>query len=85
MSESTAILLLAGTFVFAGPVLFATVGMMVGNQSKRQINSVMKQRYGDTYTVDATIKPDEDVELPDEDEDDDEDDDDDDDEEEDDE
>ena len=81
MSESTAILLLAGTFVFAGPVLFATVGMMVGNQSKRQINSVMKQRYGDTYTVDATIKPDEDVELPDEDEDDDEDDDDDDDDE----
>ena len=50
LSESAAILLLAGSFVFAGPIVFVTVGMMVGNQSKRQINSVMKKRYGDTYT-----------------------------------
>jgi hypothetical protein len=51
--------------------------MMIGGVSKRNMNKVMKQRYGDTYTVDATIKPEEDVEAPD-DEDDDEDDDDDD-------
>jgi hypothetical protein len=50
LSESTAILLLAGSFVVAGPIAFLTIGMMVGNQSKRQINSVMKKRYGDTYT-----------------------------------
>eukprot|EP00980_Cylindrotheca_fusiformis_P023821 scaffold11032_cov122-Cylindrotheca_fusiformis.AAC.22 len=87
LSESTAILLLAGSFVVAGPIAFVTVGMMVGNQSKRQINSVMKRRYGDTYTVDATVKVEDDVEPPDDDDDedddeeDDEDDDDDDDEE----
>lgn len=50
LSESTAILLLAGSFVIAGPIAFATAGMMIGAQSKRQINSVMKKRYGDTYT-----------------------------------
>jgi len=84
LSETTAVLLLAGTFVVVGPGAFLVVGMMVGSQSKRQINSVMKKRYGDTYTVDATIKTEEDVELPDDEDDeedeDDEDDDDDDDE-----
>jgi predicted PurR-regulated permease PerM len=50
VSESTAILLLAGSFVVAGPIAFVTVGMMVGNQSKRQLNNVLKKRYGDTYT-----------------------------------
>jgi hypothetical protein len=101
LSESTAILLLAGSFVVAGPAAFVTVGMIVGNNSKRQLNNTLKKRYGDTYTwvqfvgdpyqtcvyisnfslssphdsVDATVKPDDDVELPDEDDDDDEDDD----------
>lgn len=50
LSETTAVLLLAGTFVVVGPGAFLVVGMMVGSQSKRQINSVMKKRYGDTYT-----------------------------------
>lgn len=50
LSETTAILLLAGSFVVIGPGAFLVVGMMVGSQSKRQINSVMKKRYGDTYT-----------------------------------
>ncbi|KAL3939872.1 MAG: hypothetical protein SGBAC_005476 [Bacillariaceae sp.] len=78
LSETTAILLLAGSFVVIGPGAFLVVGMMVGSQSKRQINSVMKKRYGDTYTVDATIKTEDDVELSDDDDDEDEDDDDDD-------
>jgi len=76
LSETTAVLLLTGTFVLVGPGAFLVVGMMVGSQSKRQINSVMKKRYGDTYTVDATIKTEDDVELPDDEEDDDEEDDD---------
>lgn len=50
LSESTAIIVLTGSFVVAGPIAFTFVGMMVGAQSKRQINSVMKRRYGDTYT-----------------------------------
>ena len=50
LSETTAVLLLTGTFVVVGPGAFLIVGMMVGAQSKRQINSVMKKRYGDTYT-----------------------------------
>lgn len=50
ISESTAIILLTGSFVVAGPVVFLLGGMMVGSQSKRQIQSVMKKRYGDTYT-----------------------------------
>lgn len=50
LSESTAIIVLTGTFVVAGPVVFLLGAMMVGSQSKRQIQSVMKKRYGDTYT-----------------------------------
>jgi hypothetical protein len=50
LSETAAILVLTGTFVVAGPIAFLCFGMMVGNQSKRQLNSVMKKRYGDTYT-----------------------------------
>jgi hypothetical protein len=77
LSQQAAILVLAGTFVVAGPMMGLFGMMMIGGVSKRNMNKVMKQRYGDTYTVDATIKPEEDVEAPD-DEDDDEDDDDDD-------
>jgi hypothetical protein len=67
-SESSAILLLAGIFVIAGPSLFLFVGMIIGGISKRNIRSVMKKRYGDTYTVDATIRTEESVEAPDDDE-----------------
>lgn len=78
LSESAAIVVLAGLFVVAGPCTFLFTGMIIGGMSKRSINRTMKQRYGDTYTVDATMKPEESVEAP---EDDDEEDDDDDDEE----
>lgn len=77
LSQQGAIIVLASIFVVAGPTTFLFGGMMIGGISKRNMNKVMKQRYGDTYTVDATIKPDEDVEAPD-DEDDEEDDEDDD-------
>lgn len=77
LSESSAILVLAAAFVVAGPAAFLFGGMIIGGISKRQMRKVMKTRYGDTYTVDATLKPEEIVEAPD-DEDDDEDDDDDD-------
>jgi hypothetical protein len=75
-SESSAILLLAGIFVIAGPSIFLFVGMIIGGISKRNIRSVMKKRYGDTYTVDATIRTEESVEAPDDDEDEEEEDDD---------
>ena len=77
LSETASVIVLAAAFVVAGPSLFLFVGMIVGGMSKRNINRVMKQRYGDTYTVDATVKEPEEVEAPD-DEDEDEDDEDDD-------
>jgi len=60
----------------SGPSLFLVGGMVIGGFSKRSINKVMKDRYGDTYTVDATVKEPEDVEAPDDDDDFDDDDDD---------
>lgn len=74
LSESSAILVLASIFVVAGPSVFLFVGMIVGGISKRNIRNVMKKRYGDTYTTDATIKTEEEVEAPDDSEDDDDDD-----------
>lgn len=50
LTETAAIIVLTGSFVVAGPLAFVVAGMMVGAQSKRQMNSVMKTRYGDTYT-----------------------------------
>jgi hypothetical protein len=79
LSQQAAILVLASIFVVAGPSTFLVVGMVIGGISKRNMNKVMKQRYGDTYTVDATTKPEEDVDAPDDDDDDEGDDDDDDD------
>ena len=49
LSESTAILVLATSFVICGPVMFLWVGMIVGGASKRQMNKVFKSRYGETY------------------------------------
>lgn len=49
-SESTAIILLTGTLVVAGPTIFLLGTMMVASQSKRNIQGVMKKRYGDTYS-----------------------------------
>ena len=78
LSEMTATILLAVGFVLAGPSLFLFTGMMVGGISKRNMDKVFKKRYGDTYTVDATIKKEPTVEAPPDEEDDDDDDEDDD-------
>lgn len=74
LSESAAIMVLAAIFVVAGPSALLFTGMIVGGMSKRNINRVMKKRYGDTYTVDATMKTEDSVEAPDDDEDDEDDD-----------
>ena len=75
LSETMAIAVLAGSFVVAGPFAFLLASMMIGGASKRNMNKVMKKRYGETYTVDATIKTEEDVEAPDDDDEDDDEDD----------
>jgi hypothetical protein len=74
LSETQAIALLAGSLVLGTPTIAFVLLMMVGAQNKRSINRLMKKRYGETYTVDATIKVEEDVEAPDDSEDDSEDD-----------
>jgi hypothetical protein len=77
-TEMTATIVLSIAFVVAGPSAFLLFGMIVGGISKRNMDQVFKKRYGETYTVDATIKKEPVVELPsddDEEEDDDDDDD----------
>jgi hypothetical protein len=64
LSETTAIVVLAGMLVVAGPTLFLLAGMVVGGISKRNMDKVFKSRYGETYTVDATIKTEPTVEAP---------------------
>ena len=83
-TEMTATIVLSIAFVVAGPSAFLLFGMIVGGISKRNMDQVFKKRYGETYTVDATIKKEPVVELPsdDDEEDDDDDNDEDDDEEE---
>ena len=76
LTELTATIVLAITFVVAGPSVFLLFGMIVGGISKRNMDQIFKKRYGETYTVDATIKQEPVIELPSEDDDDDDDDDD---------
>uniref|UniRef100_A0A7S3DWX5 Transmembrane protein n=1 Tax=Entomoneis paludosa TaxID=265537 RepID=A0A7S3DWX5_9STRA len=79
LSAVAASAVLAVTGLVALPFAFVFGFFVFGTISKRNLNKVFKSRYGDGYTVDATIKQDDEVEAPDDDEDDDEDDDDDDD------
>jgi hypothetical protein len=64
LTELAATVVLAIGFVLAGPSLFLFTGMMVGGISKRNMDKVFKKRYGDTYTVDATIKQEPTLEAP---------------------
>ena len=73
LSESTAAMVLAGLFVVVGPSLCLLFAMIVGGISKRNMTALFKKRYGEDYTVDATVKKEESVEAPDDDEDDEED------------
>ena len=65
LSESAAMMVLAAIFVVAGPFAFLLTGVVVGGMAKRNLNRTLKKRYGDTYTVDATMKTEESVEAPD--------------------
>jgi hypothetical protein len=69
LNESSAILLLAAVFVVGGPFAFLFTGMVIGGMSKRNMNRLMKKRYGDSYTLDATMKTEETVEAPEDDDD----------------
>ena len=73
LSQMSAILLLTAIVFSGAPVIFLVGSMAISMMFKRGINREMKARYGASYTIDATIKKEEDVEAPD-DEDDEEDD-----------
>jgi len=72
-SEMQAIALLTGVFVIGAPTLVFGAVMQVATQNKRSMNRLMKKRYGETYTVDASEKIEEDVDVPDDDDEDDDD------------
>ncbi|KAL7570368.1 hypothetical protein ACA910_017207 [Epithemia clementina (nom. ined.)] len=74
MSQMSAILLLTTIVFTSAPVIFLVGSMAISLMFKRGIVREMKARYGDSYTIDATIKRDDDIEAPDDDEDDDDDD-----------
>jgi hypothetical protein len=74
LSEMQAIALLTSVFVIGVPALFFAALMQIATQNKRSMNRLMKKRYGETYTVDASEKIEEDVDVPDDDDDDDDDD-----------
>jgi len=75
LSEMQAIALMTSFFVIGVPALFFGTLMQIATQNKRSMNRLMKKRYGETYTVDASEKIEEDVDVPDDDDDDDDDDD----------
>lgn len=50
LSETTALVIIAGTLVVAFPSFLLFGGMIVGGISKRNMNKLMKTRYGETYT-----------------------------------
>jgi len=74
LSEMQAIAIVTGVFVIGGPAFCFGVVMQIATQNKRSMNKLMKKRYGETYTVDASEKIEEDVDAPDDDDDDDDDD-----------
>lgn len=71
LTEAQAVTLLTGVFAVGAPAIMISAAMYVAISNKRGMNKLMKKRYGESYTTDATIKVEEDVELPDDDDDDD--------------
>ena len=71
LSEMQAIALFTGTFVIGVPLLILGAIAYIAILNKSQVNKLMKQRYGEGYTVDASEKKEEDVDVPDDDDDDD--------------
>jgi hypothetical protein len=62
--RSTAMALIAGALVMSAPTIILGGGLIFGGISKRNMNKIFKQRYGSTYSVDATAKDEESVEAP---------------------
>ena len=75
LSQMAAAGVIAVTGLVALPFTFVFGFFIFGTISKRNLNKLFKSRYGENYTVDATIKKEETVEAPDDDDDDDDDDD----------
>ena len=74
LSEVQAIYLITGSMVIGTPIIVFGVVAYLAAWNKRKLERELKGRYGQSYTVDATIKVEDDVELPDDDDDDDDDD-----------
>lgn len=74
LSETAALTVAAVALVVTIPTSTLLLGTVVSGMSRRSMDRLMKKRYGDTYTLDATIKEEPDVEAPDDDDDDDSDD-----------
>jgi len=72
LSEIQAIGVIVSTLVFGFPAVVLGFGMQIGNRSRRSMNKLMKKRYGETYSVDATEKVEDDVDISDDDDDEDE-------------
>lgn len=75
LSEMQAIAVVSGFFVIGIPAVAVYLVMQIATQNKRSMNKLMKDRYGKSYTVDATEKTEDDVDAPDDDDEDDDDDD----------
>ena len=75
LSEMQAIAIVTSIFVVGVPAIVFYALMQIATQNKRSMNRLMKNRYGETYTVDASEKVEEDVDIPDDDDDDEDDDD----------
>jgi hypothetical protein len=57
MSQSTATAVLAGAVAIGVPLTVLLGFASVSSLSKRNMNKLLKSRYGETFTLDATIKP----------------------------
>ena len=75
LSENVVTILFASFVVIGAPFSLLMAFMVVNGISKRRMEQEFKQRYGDSYSVDATLKPEDTVEAPPDEEDDDGDDD----------
>jgi len=49
LSETKAMVVVAGILTIGAPLSMLFFGMIVGGISKRRVNNLMKQRYGETY------------------------------------
>jgi hypothetical protein len=60
VSQGVSMAILAGLSVLTPLAMALLFGMIVGGISKRNMAQLFKKRYGENYSVDATLKPDDD-------------------------